>query len=260
MISSILLFFAATTSLLHIVDSEIGTHCDQYGHGGVRITIGYDDGSNDGIANDEILQQEEILSITYLCYHDESLEKSSVLLRSDSEVGTQCNNNVGGEKVHIGFDNGRGEGVANDEILHYDEEEITLYLCNPSDGNDGEAMRITVGDEESGENCENGGKKIETGIDENKNNLLDDSEVTSTDFICNGNNTDGIGRNALVSFDVIAEGDGCKYGGKKMNYGVDTNSDGLLSEDEITGHRYFCAEMVEREEVDNSGCSSVIIL
>ena len=260
MISSIFLFFAATTSLLHVVDSEIGTHCDQYGHGGVRITIGYDDGSNDGIANDEILQQEEILSTTYLCYHDESSERSEVLLRSDSEVGARCDTSVGGTRVHIGFDNGRGEGIANDKILQYDEEEIILYLCNPSDGSDGEATRITVSDEESGENCENGGKKIETGIDENENDLLDDSEITSTDFICNGSNTDGTGQDALVSFEIIAEGDGCEYGGKRMNYGVDTNSDGQLSEDEITGHRTFCAEMVEREEVDDGGCSTVLIL
>ena len=53
-------------------------------------------------------------------------------------------------------------------------------------------IKTTV--EAAGDNCTNGGLKIETGIDSNGNGTLDDDEVNTsqTKYLCNGNDgTDG---------------------------------------------------------------------
>lgn len=45
---------------------------------------------------------------------------------------------------------------------------------------------------ESGDECPNGGIGIESGIDENGNGILDDNEIDSIDYVCNGSDgTDG---------------------------------------------------------------------
>ena len=41
---------------------------------------------------------------------------------------------------------------------------------------------LAIGSEE----CSNGGVKIQTGIDENMNGVLDDNEVDNTAYVCNG--------------------------------------------------------------------------
>lgn len=57
---------------------------------------------------------------------------------------------------------------------------------------------ITITDEEAGENCEAGGKRIDTGLDDGdgtgiaKDGILQESEVDYSEYVCNGlNGTDG---------------------------------------------------------------------
>ncbi len=45
---------------------------------------------------------------------------------------------------------------------------------------------VRVDDEPAGVNCENGGVAIHTGIDSNGNGQVDDNEITSTSYVCNG--------------------------------------------------------------------------
>lgn len=55
------------------------------------------------------------------------------------------------------------------------------------DGNDGENgfnSLIKTSPEPVGLNCSNGGLKIETGLDTNRDNVLDNGEVTSTNYLC----------------------------------------------------------------------------
>ena len=54
------------------------------------------------------------------------------------------------------------------------------------DGEDGFNSLIETMIEPPGDNCEFGGLKIETGLDLNRNGVLDPNEVTATDFVCNG--------------------------------------------------------------------------
>ena len=52
---------------------------------------------------------------------------------------------------------------------------------------------IKTSDEEAGDNCENGGIKIETGLDTNANGELDEDEIDDslTKYLCNGNDGEG---------------------------------------------------------------------
>lgn len=61
---------------------------------------------------------------------------------------------------------------------------------NGSNGNNGAAgangliSLVKVSDEPKGDNCSKDGIKVESGLDSNKNNILDSSEVISTSYVC----------------------------------------------------------------------------
>ncbi|AMQ57086.1 DUF7151 family protein [Algoriphagus sanaruensis] len=70
------------------------------------------------------------------------------------------------------------------------EGEFLESLIGPN-GNDGAPginglnSRINIINEASGDNCANGGFKIEVGLDSNNNGTLDSEEVNQSEFICN---------------------------------------------------------------------------
>ena len=84
--------------------------------------------------------------------------------------------------------------------------------------------------------CPNGGVTVNGGIDSNGNNVLDDSEVTSTQYVCNGTN----GLTTLVQVNNESAGENCIYGGKTISVGLDTNNNGILGSEEITSQNYLC--------------------
>lgn len=45
---------------------------------------------------------------------------------------------------------------------------------------------IKVTNEPKGQNCKKAGTKIQTGLDSNRNNVLDEAEITTTSYVCNG--------------------------------------------------------------------------
>ena len=67
-----------------------------------------------------------------------------------------------------------------------------------TDGTNGLNSLITTLIEQPGENCANGGYKIEVGLDDNNNGQLDASEVDATEFLCNGDTT-GLSFQSYVS-------------------------------------------------------------
>ena len=104
---------------------------------------------------------------------------------------------------------------------------------------------IPAGDQD----CPNGGILIETGIDENGNGILDvPDEVDDTHKICNGTDgkdgTDGSpgapGINALVSVERVTDSSSCPAGGLRIDVGMDLDSDGTLSTNEIQDSSYVC--------------------
>ena len=55
-------------------------------------------------------------------------------------------------------------------------------------GTSGLNSLITSIEEPKGSNCSKGGIKVQTGIDLNSNNVLDSSEITTTNYVCNDSN------------------------------------------------------------------------
>ena len=98
-------------------------------------------------------------------------------------------------------------------------------------------IKITNGDFEN--TCKNGGIKIETGLDQNLNNLLDLNEVTNTQYICNGiDGNNGIPILTKVTKILISEN--CENGGFLIEFGQDLNNDQTLNLTEITNSIEIC--------------------
>ncbi len=144
---------------------------------------------------------------------------------SSEPAGANCEN--GGVRVDVGADS-NGNGTL-------DASEITSssFICN---GADGVNSLVTVTSIGAGNRCENGGTRIESGLDTNGNGNLDDSEVTATAFVCNGIN----GNNSLVKVTTEAAGSNCANGGLKIESGVDDNGNGNLNNNEIDQTEYVC--------------------
>jgi len=95
---------------------------------------------------------------------------------SDEPAGANCP--FGGIKIEVGPDS-NGNGVLDpDEVAAAN----TAYVCNGEGTN---ALVRTV-PEDVGANCPFGGTRIESGLDINNNDILDDDEVnaTATSFVC----------------------------------------------------------------------------
>lgn len=142
---------------------------------------------------------------------------------------------------------------------------FSLTLYSEENGENGKSSLLIISDEPEGENCENGGKKIATGLDSNENGYLDYDEIDQLKYICNGVDGSG-GHNALVETYYVDSDpkygsipgyapppSPCHYGGKRIVSGIDLDDSGVLSEDEITHSEYQC-------ETNWSGCSSILSL
>ena len=104
---------------------------------------------------------------------------------------------------------------------------------------------VKTTDEPSGLNCTTGGKKIQSGLDFNNNSVLDSSEVSQTEYVCNGvagstGATGASGLNSLVKTTDESAGLNCTAGGKKVQTGIDLNNDGVLASSEALQTEYVC--------------------
>lgn len=87
---------------------------------------------------------------------------------------------------------GSGPDTNANGVLEQSEIVSRVYACNGSDGARGESALISVTAEVAGANCPNGGQKVESGVDTDKDGKLDAGEVTATTYVCNGaNGTNG---------------------------------------------------------------------
>ena len=114
---------------------------------------------------------------------------------------------------------------------------IILASCSDGEnGQDGLNSLIKTSPEPKGVNCENGGIKINSGLDSNNNWTLEEEEVTETSYICNGVN----GNSSLINVTEETSGDNCLHGGTKIESGTDSNGNGVLDTNEINLIRYLC--------------------
>ena len=71
---------------------------------------------------------------------------------------------------------------------------------------DGRSSLVNVVEEVAGNNCANGGLKIETGIDQNANGTLDANEVQNVSYVCDGESLSDEGQTFLIiSGDITNE-------------------------------------------------------
>jgi hypothetical protein len=75
-----------------------------------------------------------------------------------------------------------GTDLNDDGMLDYDEVTSTDTICNGVDG----FTTLTTTTEATAEECIAGGVVIRTGLDTNRNFILDESEITSSTVVCNG--------------------------------------------------------------------------
>lgn len=171
-----------------------------------------------------------IISISFIaCEGDEGSQGSNgvntLVNMSVENPGINCEN--GGLKIETGLDNNFNG------ILDGNEVQNTKYVCN---GINGKNSLTTVIKEPKGVSCENGGIKINSGLDLNKNGVLEENEITSTAYVCNG--TDG--NTNLTRTTNENSGGNCGNGGLKVEYGLDLNKDGVLDDNEVKYKTYVC--------------------
>ena len=134
---------------------------------------------------------------------------------------------------------------------------LQLAGCSASDGIDGVTALVAVTDEPAGANCANGGKLIESGLDDDNNGILDSSEVDSSTYVCNGiEASDGL--NALVSVSTEPAGINCPSGGKLIETGQDDNNNGILDPAEVDSADYVCG-LSRITSIETGGNHSLVI-
>ncbi|HVR21131.1 MAG TPA: hypothetical protein VMS65_15570 [Polyangiaceae bacterium] len=104
--------------------------------------------------------------------------------------------------------------------------------------------------EPPGIECASGGQKVQTGVDENDDGALDDSEVTSTAYVCNGASAQ-----ALVDvLDILPGDERCANGGAEIRFGIDINENGTLDLGEYES-RVVCAGPTGPEGPEGEGAT-----
>ncbi|GHH00636.1 hypothetical protein [Comamonas sp. JC664] len=100
-------------------------------------------------------------------------------------------------------------------------------------------VRTRMADEPAGAHCPAGGRALHAGLDLNDNGVLDDDEVTSTEYVC-GTGVEGL----LVHLQTLPPGEQCPFGGHVSRAGQDVNGNGVLDEGEVTREVHGCTERV----------------
>ena len=205
---------------------------------------------------------------------------------------TSCT--TGGNTFEIGSDSN------SDGVLDVSEVGITVDICNGSQGPEGPAgadgsegvagMNGTDGQdgaqgptgtngtdalnalvssfpEASGNNCANGGTRIDVGVDDNADGVLDTTEIDQTQYVCNGGSSNNT---MLTSISSPLSNMGCDAGGRTVSYGLDngegggTSANGILEPGEVDASTTFCSRFVSDDynlkmvKDINSGSSSGI--
>jgi hypothetical protein len=89
--------------------------------------------------------------------------------------------------------------------------------------------------EQAGAHCPQGGQQVQTGLDRDEDGVLDDAEVTASEYRC-----------FTVRTRIRPEPAGaqCERGGQAVLSGLDADANGTLDDAEVTGTEYVCATAV----------------
>ena len=107
---------------------------------------------------------------------------------------------------------------------------------NGIDGQNGLEALLATSDEPEGLNCQNGGIQINAGVDDNNDGVLDNDEIDSTEYVCDGGSSVN---NMLTSIIPTDEALDCTAGSKTIAHGLDNGDDsgtpanGILDSGEV---------------------------
>lgn len=263
-------------------------------NGGTKIEIGLD---ADG--NGELRENEVDPGLTQTICNGATGPQGEVgpigvdglaaLVRSvDEAPGENCV--TGGTRIEMGIDLDRDLSLGDEEVA----PELTRFVCNglvgaqgvpgiqgiqgpqgiqgdvgpqgPQGlpGADGWTALAATSVEPAGANCTTGGTRIETGLDQDDDGILDPAEIdlANTRYVCNGldgaagpqgeqgipgiqgpqgfagvNGLDGL--TPVVTTTLEAAGANCADGGVKLETGLDADRSGVIDATEITT-RFLC--------------------
>ena len=111
------------------------------------------------------------------------------------------------------------------------------------DGADGVTALIATSNEPAGNNCANGGVKVEAGNDDNDNGQLESNEVDSTQYICDGGSS---ANTMLISVSNQQISTICNGGSRVVSHGLDngdgggTAANGQLESGEVDYSTTYC--------------------
>ena len=208
----------AHSTLIDVAEEPAGEFCPE---GGLALHTGVD------VNDDGTLQPDEITSTEYVCNGRPGSGLNSLVAIVVEPPGENCE--AGGQSIQSGMDDS-GDGV-----LQPDEVDSTVYVCNGA----GVAALVRLADEAAGVNCEHGGQAMMTGMDLDADGYLDDEEVTTTAYICNGDQGETGPASAFDVTDVPAS-ELCPTGGVRIATGIDSNGNGDLDPEEVTASEIVC--------------------
>lgn len=170
---------------------------------------------------------------------------SALLDTSQEAAGDNCE--FGGQRFDTGLD------ADSDGSLGADEITSTTYVCNGAPaGTPDVSILSDTSEEPAGDNCEFGGDRIDIGLDADDDDELDEDEIESTHYIC-----DGIER--LVEVVDEPAGEDCEFGGQAVSFGPDTNGNGTLDDSEVESTSYVCDETEPFVEVDQTAATDTCV-
>lgn len=129
-----------------------------------------------------------------------------------------------------------------------------------SSGSAGLSALLAMRSEAAGANCANGGTRIDAGADKDRDGTLSATEVTSTQYVCNGaagatgsSGTPGApgaagtpgsagtaGMTVLTNLRNELSGTHCTFGGVAIDVGLDSNGNRVLDAFEVSSTGYVC--------------------
>ncbi|RKH36315.1 DUF7151 family protein [Corallococcus sicarius] len=93
--------------------------------------------------------------------------------------------------------------------------------------------------EPPGEHCASGGQAVLSGLDEDRDGVLDDAEVSATEYVC----ADALPQ-VRTRTQVEPPGSHCVHGGQAVQSGLDSDGNGQLDDLEVSSTAYVCATTV----------------
>jgi hypothetical protein len=235
-----------------IKTEELDSNSSECPNGGIKVISGLDLDNNSTLDDSEITTEKIICNgETQIISGDDSnitvINGLNSITRTETASNAVCPNN--GTILLIGLDSNKNSYLDDSEI------EQNISICNAEngtngiDGQDGNNSLELIEIQEANNSCSNNGISVLFGLDINQNSILDINEIEQNKTICNGENgidgNDGAdGNNGLNSISEIQNLDNnetnCSNGGVRIVTGIDLNSDGTLSFNEINSSADIC--------------------